>query len=89
MLRDLIMHKTLFEPGADAEVVAIEAYVMVEMAAGMAESTKLARLEEDNLVTKLTYSGGTIELNGEAIPPEALAGLLTLFSPASPGAAAE
>jgi uncharacterized protein YdgA (DUF945 family) len=89
MLRDMIMYKTLFEPGADAETVGTEANVMVEMVAGMAESIKLARQEEDNLVTKLTYSDGTIELNGEVIPPEALAGLLALFNPANPGVTAE
>jgi uncharacterized protein YdgA (DUF945 family) len=89
MLRDIIMYKTLFEPGMDAEVVAAEAEIMVEMVAGMAESTKLARQEEDNLVTKLTYSDGNIELNGEVIPPEALAGLLALFNPANPAVTAE
>ncbi|WP_369796883.1 DUF945 family protein [Arsukibacterium sp. MJ3] len=58
------------------------------MVATLAESTKLARQEEDNLVTKLRYSDGQIKLNGEAIPPEVLTGLLTLFSPANPEAAA-
>lgn len=89
MLRDMIMYKTLFEPDADAEVVAAEAEVVVEMVAAMAERTHLAREEDDNLITNLTYSDGVIKLNGEVIPPQALAGLLALFNPTSPGATAE
>lgn len=89
MLRDMIAYKTLFDPGADAEAVAVEAEVVVEMLAGMAESTNLARKEDDNLVTNLIYADGEIELNGETIPPQALVGMLALFSPATPEAAGE
>ncbi len=89
MLRDMIMNKTLFEPDADAETVAVEAEVMVEMLASMAENTNLARKEGDNLVTNLIYADGEIELNGEAIPAQALMGMLALVSPANPEAATE
>jgi len=89
MLRDMVMYKTLFEPGTDPEVVAVEAEVLVDMLGTMAASTGLAKQEDDNLVTNLTYADGEIELNGEVIPPEALAGMLALLSPASPEAAAE
>ncbi|WP_373187062.1 YdgA family protein [Halopseudomonas sp.] len=89
MLRDVIMYKALFEPGADPEAVALEAEVMVQMLAGMAETTRLARQEGDNLVTSLVYSDGSIMLNGKAIPAEAMQGMLALFSPASQEAAAE
>lgn len=89
MLRDMVMYKTLFEPDADAEAVALEAEVLVEMLGVMAETAGLARLEDDNLVTNLTYADNEIELNGEVIPPQALAGMLALLSPASPEAAAE
>lgn len=87
MLQDMVMYQTLFEPGADPEAVAVEAEVLVQMLAGMAEKTQLARQEEDRLVTSLTYADGEIELNGEVIPAEALVGMLALFSPASPEAA--
>jgi len=85
----MVMYKTLFEPGTDPEVVAVEAEVLVDMLGTMAASTGLAKQEDDNLVTNLTYADGEIELNGEVIPPEALAGMLALLSPASPEAAAE
>lgn len=88
MLRDMVSYKTLFEPGADPEVVAVEAELLVDMLGTMAASTGLARLEDDNLITNLTYSNGEIELNGEVIPPEALAGMLALLGPASPASPA-
>jgi len=92
MLRDMVMYKTLAQPDLDPEVVAIEAEVLVDMLAGMAQSTGLAKLQDGDLVTNLIYADGGIELNGEVIPPEALAGVLALLSPASPaspGAAQE
>ncbi|MFN3582139.1 MAG: YdgA family protein [Pseudomonas sp.] len=87
MLRDLTMLKLVFQPHLDPEQVAFEADMFAEMVAEMAVAMNLATKQgEENIVSELAYADGVINLNGEELPPEALA---SLFGMMVPGAAAE
>ena len=76
MLMDVIRYKTLFQPQSDAAAVEQEAAMMVEMAGGMAEMMQLAKVEGDNILSRLHYADGMIEFNGQRIPVEDFVGLL-------------
>ena len=77
MLMDMVRHKALFQPGTDAATLEQEAQMMAEMVSGMAEMLQIGRVEGDNILTQLSYAGGSLKLNGQAIEPSALAGLLS------------
>jgi uncharacterized protein YdgA (DUF945 family) len=77
MLMDMVRHKALFQPGIDAATLEQEAQMMAEMVSGMAEMLQIGRVEGDNILTQLSYAGGSLKLNGQAIEPSALAGLLS------------
>ena len=77
MLMDMIRHKALFQPGADLAAVEQEAVMMAEMVAGMAEMLQLGRVEGDNILTQVSYTGGALSLNGRAIELEDLVALLS------------
>lgn len=83
MLMDVIRHKALFQPGADLAAAEQEAVMMAEMIGGMAEMLQLGRVEGDNILTQLNYTGGALSLNGRAIELEDLVALLS-GAPAQP-----
>lgn len=86
MLRDLTMLKLVFQPQLDPEQVAFEADMFADMVTEMAVAMNLATKQgEDDIVSELAYAEGMINLNGEELPPEALA---ALFGSMVPGAAA-
>lgn len=76
MLMDMVRHKALFQPQADQAAVEQEAAVLVEMVAGMAEMLQLGQVEGDNILSQLSYAGGSAKLNGQPIALEDLVGLL-------------
>lgn len=77
MLVDMIRHKALFQPDADLAAVEQEAAMVAEMVTGMAEMLQLGRVEGDNILTQLSYTGGAVSLNGRAIELDDLAALLS------------
>lgn len=83
MLRDLVSYKGLFQPELSSDELAMEAEVLIDMLEGMAQASKLARVEGDDLRTDLLYAEGQLEINGN---PVALDELDDLFASALPSA---
>lgn len=77
MLMDMLQYRALFQPQTGVAAVERDAALMVEMLSGMAEMLQLGRVEGDNIVSQLSYTGGAVQLNGQAMELEELTGLLS------------
>lgn len=82
-IRDLVMYKAVLDPAADSAALAQEAAQTADMAGTLATTRQLARVEGDNIVSRLNYADGQITFNGQPIPAEQFADLLQAVGPAA------
>lgn len=76
MLTDLFSVQAQLEGQTDAKAIADQAGATSEMVGSMAVGTQFAKLDGNNIVTKLHYADNQVDLNGQKMPIEQLIGFV-------------
>ena len=76
MLVDLLSVQSQIEGQTDAKLIADQATATADMFGSMAVGTQLAKLEDNNIVSKLHYANNQVEFNGQKMTVEEFVGFV-------------
>ena len=76
MLVDLLSVQSQIEGQTDAKLIADQATATADMFGSMAVGTQLAKLDDNNIVSKLHYANNQVEFNGQKMTVEEFVGFV-------------
>lgn len=83
-IRDLMNFQASLDPDTDQGAAALQAEEVAELAAMIATSMQVGRVEGEDIVSRLSYAGGQVDFNGQAMPAEEFVAMLAGMAPGSP-----
>jgi uncharacterized protein YdgA (DUF945 family) len=76
MIVDVLTVQSQIDGQTDAKLIADQATATADMFSSMAVGSQLAKLEGNNIVTKLHYTNNQVDFNGQKMTLEEFVGFL-------------